>query len=363
MHSNHSNYLWADYWKSNDRKFCDFCKCWIADNKPSIQFHENGRRHKANVEKRISEISKKAAKDEKNRKKMDIELKKMEEAAMAAYAQDISRNADMTSQNINRTLREAGVQLDGAGASTSRAEEVPAVVERRKPVDPLLPPIDPQELAFIQAQKAAAAQKDSDVIEPKDPTLWCEAQTPEGYTYYWNVKTNESVWEAPKEGYLTLAEYNKINEEALKKQELEAAKEIQMHRDMADEFVAKNKRERLKQRRVQTADADESIKGKWEKQEEYQAVDTYVSPGAGPYGKWETVAKTEEKHVDLQLPKVTPAYIPPVVEQPIPEPVRTFKEKVTKLDDATSSSIPGFFKKRKIQPMNRKNARQRLDDD
>lgn len=121
---------------------------------------------------------------------MDIELKKMEEAAMAAYAQDISRNADMTSQNINRTLREAGVQLEGAGASTSRADEVPGVVERRKPVDPLLPPIDPQELAFIQAQKAAAAQKDSDVIEPKDPTLWCEAQTPEGYTYYWNVKTN-----------------------------------------------------------------------------------------------------------------------------------------------------------------------------
>lgn len=24
----------ADYWKSQDRKYCDFCKCWIADNKP-----------------------------------------------------------------------------------------------------------------------------------------------------------------------------------------------------------------------------------------------------------------------------------------------------------------------------------------
>lgn len=24
----------ADYWKSNDKKYCDFCKCWITDNKP-----------------------------------------------------------------------------------------------------------------------------------------------------------------------------------------------------------------------------------------------------------------------------------------------------------------------------------------
>lgn len=24
----------ADYWKSQPRKFCQYCKCWIADNKP-----------------------------------------------------------------------------------------------------------------------------------------------------------------------------------------------------------------------------------------------------------------------------------------------------------------------------------------
>lgn len=28
----------ADYWISNERKFCDFCKCWIADNKPVSNF-------------------------------------------------------------------------------------------------------------------------------------------------------------------------------------------------------------------------------------------------------------------------------------------------------------------------------------
>lgn len=24
----------TEYWKSTGKKFCDFCKCWIADNKP-----------------------------------------------------------------------------------------------------------------------------------------------------------------------------------------------------------------------------------------------------------------------------------------------------------------------------------------
>ncbi|XP_055681270.1 WW domain-binding protein 4 [Lutzomyia longipalpis] len=356
----------ADYWKSNERKFCDFCKCWIADNKPSIQFHENGRRHKANVEKRISDISKKAAKDEKSRKKMDIELKKMEEAAMAAYAQDISRNADMTSQNINRTLKEAGLDAESIavpGTSAAATEEMPRV--RMKPVDPLLPPVDVQEMAFMNAQRAAAAANDGDTIVPKDPTLWCEAKSPEGYTYYWNVKTNESIWEAPKEGYLSLEEYNKINAEATKQQEMLAVRETKDFVASAEEFVAKNKRERLKERRVKN-DGD-SIKDKWAQQEDYQAVDCFVSATAGPYGKWETVTPKEEKFTDLQLPKVryTPAYGPPVID-PTPqnvEPMRNFKEKELKLDDATASSTPGVFKKRKIQPMNKKNARQRLNDD
>ena len=32
----------TEYWKSNTRKFCEYCKCWFADNKASINFHEAG---------------------------------------------------------------------------------------------------------------------------------------------------------------------------------------------------------------------------------------------------------------------------------------------------------------------------------
>eukprot|EP00053_Salpingoeca_punica_P013624 m.123331 g.123331 ORF g.123331 m.123331 type:complete len:66 (-) comp16245_c2_seq1:2408-2605(-) len=50
----------ADVWKSQPRKFCKFCECWIADNKVSVQFHENGRRHKENVDKRVREARERA---------------------------------------------------------------------------------------------------------------------------------------------------------------------------------------------------------------------------------------------------------------------------------------------------------------
>lgn len=45
----------------------------------SIAFHESGKKHKENVAKRLSEISKKSAKDAKQQLQMDKEFQKMEE--------------------------------------------------------------------------------------------------------------------------------------------------------------------------------------------------------------------------------------------------------------------------------------------
>lgn len=64
----------------------------------SISFHENGKRHKENVQKHISQLSKKSAKDFKQKEKMDDDIKKMEAAAMAAYLKDVQNNADLTSR-------------------------------------------------------------------------------------------------------------------------------------------------------------------------------------------------------------------------------------------------------------------------
>lgn len=66
----------------------------------SISFHENGKRHKENVKKHISQLSKRSAKEFKQKEKMDDEIKKMEAAGMSAYLKDVQNNADLTSQVI-----------------------------------------------------------------------------------------------------------------------------------------------------------------------------------------------------------------------------------------------------------------------
>ncbi|XP_026752170.2 WW domain-binding protein 4 isoform X2 [Galleria mellonella] len=98
----------TEYWKSQARKYCEFCKCWFADNKVSISFHENGKRHKENVQKHISQLSKKSAKEFKQKEKIDDDIKKMETAAMAAYLKDVQNNADLTSQSINEMIGQSG---------------------------------------------------------------------------------------------------------------------------------------------------------------------------------------------------------------------------------------------------------------
>lgn len=40
---------------------------------------------------------------------------------------------------------------------------------------------------------------------------WLESKTAEGTSFYWNRKTYETVWEPPKQGYLTVEEQSKMN--------------------------------------------------------------------------------------------------------------------------------------------------------
>ena len=74
---------------SQPRKFCDVCKCWLADNKASIDFNERGKSHREKKEKQISELRKRSQKEYKNQQKAGQYLKQMEEAAMKKYREDL----------------------------------------------------------------------------------------------------------------------------------------------------------------------------------------------------------------------------------------------------------------------------------
>jgi hypothetical protein len=83
----------TEVWKSNENKFCKYCKCWVADNKMSQAGHEQGVRHKKAVEEKLSDMKRKAVSDMKSAKDEAHWLRKMEAAALVDYkAKDITSN-------------------------------------------------------------------------------------------------------------------------------------------------------------------------------------------------------------------------------------------------------------------------------
>lgn len=172
----------------------------IASFTQSIVFHENGKRHKEAVSKRISDISRSSAKNEREQQKMDLHLRKMEEGARLAYAEDICRNADLSTQSYNRALNAAatattkadasiiGPSLLGVHSEDSGARTMGRAGTRQ--VDPVALPMDSKELAELEARRLAATRSESGEGNPNNPSLWCETVSDEGHTYYWNVKTN-----------------------------------------------------------------------------------------------------------------------------------------------------------------------------
>ncbi|GLH05158.1 WW domain-binding protein 4 [Gryllus bimaculatus] len=122
----------ADYWKSNAKKYCDFCKCWIADNKPSVDFHEKGKRHKENVALKLKNISRQSAKDHKEKKKLDEDFKKMEKPPEEGFT-SLDEQKKLEKEEIQK---EAKKKIEEARQKEEqekmKAEEYRAFIEREK---------------------------------------------------------------------------------------------------------------------------------------------------------------------------------------------------------------------------------------
>uniref|UniRef100_A0A1B0FIY9 Uncharacterized protein n=1 Tax=Glossina morsitans morsitans TaxID=37546 RepID=A0A1B0FIY9_GLOMM len=333
----------ADYWKSNERKYCDFCKCWITDNKASISFHENGKRHRMNVTKRISDISRNSEKAEQERRKMDAEIRRMEEAAMRSYAKDIHAHGDLTAHCISTVLESPSPNIANTEIFNGKPRQI----------DPLRLPGD--DFNTNNAYQEALKKIDPSTIP--EASLWVEGKNDDNCSYYWNVKTNESVWQAPKEGFLSWKEFQRINDLAVQQQEMQQAEEAKRFRENVNEEVARYNRERLKlYRPIETA---QQKKAEEERKQSYKTEEESKAP---EIGRWQVVVeKPLPVPIDLELPKLDNYYVAPVItDQPSEPPIKRFKEKtVQSLDDEIISGTSSSFKKRKFAP---KALRKPLDD-
>ncbi|KAI0066125.1 hypothetical protein BV25DRAFT_1504467 [Artomyces pyxidatus] len=79
----------SEYWVSKKRYFCKYCDIYIADDAPSRQHHENGLRHKGNVDRFVRGLYKAGEKRKKDADEERREIARIEQAAQAAFSQDV----------------------------------------------------------------------------------------------------------------------------------------------------------------------------------------------------------------------------------------------------------------------------------
>ncbi|XP_015924522.1 WW domain-binding protein 4 [Parasteatoda tepidariorum] len=293
----------SEYWKSLPRKFCDICKCWFADNKASIDFHERGKRHQENAAKRIQDIQKRGIKEAKKQKKLDDDMAKIERAALAAFKKDLQNESvsSLEKNSVNSSLTALKVTKTESVAKKETTE---------------LP-------------KPKSKNRDKKKIDPpKTPTkIWYEAVTEEGYKYYWNTENSESQWDPPEEGYVSMEEQTQANSE-----------------NSTETETTHNTKECRK-------DSTESV------------CTVGPQPKPDPYGQWVTVAQEEPEEIDLQLPKPSEDLVEVVIPIATDEPKLKIKEKVIGNLTDIDSSEEVTFKKRKFLGSSKRNTRQRTDDD
>lgn len=96
---------------------------------------------------------------------------------MKSYAKDISNGTDLTARVI------------GAASSSSSSKS-------SKSIDPIALPYD----YFNDDERPSTSKRSSgqsNTAAVQNESLWCEAKSDEGHTYYWNIKTNGNFLNFP----------------------------------------------------------------------------------------------------------------------------------------------------------------------
>jgi WW domain-binding protein 4 len=155
---------------SQAKHWCEYCKIFISGSKPSIAFHDNGRKHKEIVELFMRDMRQRGRERRADEKDLNREMEKIEQEAMKQYLKEDARGPRSDAGSAS------GSGAAGGSASGSGVDRVSRMAE-------------------LDAKIKAARQLTSGSAGP--PPGWRVQANPDGRFYYVNQSTGETSWENP----------------------------------------------------------------------------------------------------------------------------------------------------------------------
>ncbi|KAL5528159.1 hypothetical protein ACEPAF_7295 [Sanghuangporus sanghuang] len=165
----------SEYWVSHKKYFCKYCDIYITDDAPSRRQHEAGLRHKGNRERFVRNLYKQGERRKKDLEEEKREMARVEAAANAAFAQDVSAGHALFASSSS--------QKSDASSSTaaSKKPERPASVWSNYTTAQSLGIIDPDEerlKAEMERRRTQGLVGEWEVVAPPPPPLPDDSQIP-----------------------------------------------------------------------------------------------------------------------------------------------------------------------------------------